>query len=95
FKKTSHMAMESKKAYGFLFQISTKTNKKELAIKPLLFVYSLSHYQIFGSGFFGSVRVVQNINSRWVRTYVIASLEKVVLVLFELLVRCDNKVSIQ
>ncbi|MFB8570083.1 hypothetical protein ACFC6H_13400, partial [Enterococcus faecium] len=41
FKKTSHMAMESKKAYGFLFQISTKTNKKELAIKPLLFVYSL------------------------------------------------------
>ncbi|MFB8569921.1 hypothetical protein ACFC6H_12435, partial [Enterococcus faecium] len=40
-KKTSHMAMESKKAYGFLFQISTKTNKKELAIKPLLFVYSL------------------------------------------------------
>ncbi|MDQ8566441.1 hypothetical protein Q3F77_11935, partial [Enterococcus faecium] len=42
FKKTSHMAMESKKAYGFLFQISTKTNKKELAIKPLLFVYSLS-----------------------------------------------------
>ncbi len=26
------MAMESKKAYGFLFQISTKTNKKELAI---------------------------------------------------------------
>ncbi|AOM25261.1 hypothetical protein AL017_07330 [Enterococcus faecium] len=54
-----------------------------------------SHYQIFGSGFFGSARVVQNINSRWVRTYVIASLEKVVLVLFELLVRCDNKVSIQ
>ncbi|EFR73808.1 hypothetical protein HMPREF9523_02296, partial [Enterococcus faecium TX0133A] len=53
------------------------------------------HYQIFGSGFFGSARVVQNINSRWVRTYVIASLEKVVLVLFELLVRCDNKVSIQ
>ncbi len=48
-----------------------------------------------GSGFFGSARVVQNINSRWVRTYVIASLEKVVLVLFELLVRCDNKVSIQ
>ncbi|EFR67599.1 hypothetical protein HMPREF9524_02248, partial [Enterococcus faecium TX0133a01] len=46
-------------------------------------------------GFFGSARVVQNINSRWVRTYVIASLEKVVLVLFELLVRCDNKVSIQ
>ncbi|ELB36023.1 hypothetical protein OK7_05289, partial [Enterococcus faecium EnGen0024] len=41
FKKTSHMAMESKKAYGFLFKISTKTNKKELAIKPLLFVYSL------------------------------------------------------
>ncbi|MEQ6205449.1 hypothetical protein, partial [Enterococcus mundtii] len=41
FKKTSLMAMESKKAYGFLFQISTKTNKKELAIKPLLFVYSL------------------------------------------------------
>ncbi|MFB8569210.1 hypothetical protein, partial [Enterococcus faecium] len=41
FKKTSHMAMESKKAYGFLFQISTKTNKKELVIKPLLFVYSL------------------------------------------------------
>ncbi|MDQ8565334.1 hypothetical protein Q3F77_05975, partial [Enterococcus faecium] len=38
FKKTSHMAMESKKAYGFLFQISTKTNKKELAIKPLLFI---------------------------------------------------------
>lgn len=34
--------MESKKAYGFLFQISTKTNKKELAIKPLLFVYSLT-----------------------------------------------------
>ncbi|MEJ4274046.1 hypothetical protein SJ900_14275, partial [Enterococcus faecium] len=25
----------------FLFKISTKTNKKELAIKPLLFVYSL------------------------------------------------------
>ena len=24
--------MESKKAYGFLFQISTKANKKELAI---------------------------------------------------------------
>ncbi|MEO2648334.1 hypothetical protein ABHA06_05690, partial [Enterococcus faecium] len=24
-----------------LFKISTKTNKKELAIKPLLFVYSL------------------------------------------------------
>ncbi|MFB8569365.1 hypothetical protein, partial [Enterococcus faecium] len=44
FKKTSHMAMESKKAYGFLFQISTKTNKKELAIKPLLFVYSLKSW---------------------------------------------------
>ncbi|HFM7616254.1 TPA: hypothetical protein ACHAR6_001870, partial [Enterococcus faecium] len=64
-------------------------------IHKMDFVYSLSHYQIFGSGFFGSARVVQNINSRWVRTYVIASLEKVVLVLFELLVRCDNKVSIQ
>ncbi len=36
------MAMENKKAYGFLFQIYTKTNKKELAIKPLLFVYSLN-----------------------------------------------------
>ncbi|MFB8569036.1 hypothetical protein, partial [Enterococcus faecium] len=53
FKKTSHMAMESKKAYGFLFQISTKTNKKELAIKPLLFVYSLRRGWVFpASSFF-------------------------------------------
>ncbi|MET1855519.1 hypothetical protein ABXL83_15115, partial [Enterococcus faecium] len=51
FKKTSHMAMESKKAYGFLFKISTKTNKKELAIKPLLFVYSLEP-SLYWEGFF-------------------------------------------
>lgn len=35
------MAIENKKAYGFLFQICTKTNKKELAIKPAPFFYSL------------------------------------------------------
>ncbi|WP_281536342.1 hypothetical protein, partial [Enterococcus faecium] len=52
-----HMAMESKKAYGFLFQISTKTNKKELAIKPLLFVYSLRSIFIYASFFVESINM--------------------------------------
>ncbi|AFO44759.1 hypothetical protein EFD32_1875 [Enterococcus faecalis D32] len=36
-KKTSHMAMENKKAHGFLFQIYTKTNKKEWLVFLLSF----------------------------------------------------------